>query len=100
MIDFPLDITGLFPAGAVGLGPIALIVGFIAFILVFKTVLGFLKNLLVVAVASAIFPFVLVYFGYSVAITVSSLAGFMLLGIALYVILSAVKFVIGLVRKR
>ncbi|MBI2583220.1 MAG: hypothetical protein HYW25_01005 [Candidatus Aenigmarchaeota archaeon] len=99
MVDLPIDITGLFPAG-VGIAPVALIIGFIAFILVFKTILGFLKNILIVAVASAAFPFVLVYIGYSMPITFSSITGFVILGILLYAALSVFKFAARIAGKK
>ena len=91
MVSLPIDITGLFPAGAV-MAPVAVMIGFVAFILVFKSVLGFIKNMLVVAAASVAFPFVLSYLGYSVPITAGSLVGFVAMGIVVYLIVSFARF--------
>jgi len=91
MAGLPIDITGLFPAGAV-MAPIAVLIGFVAFILVFKAVLGFIKNMVVVAIASVAFPFVLSYLGYSVPLTAGSLIGFLAMGIVVYVVVSFIRF--------
>ena len=88
------DITGLIPGGAVGIAPIVL-VAFIAFVLVFRLVLGVIKNIVIIGAAALIFPFLLSAAGYGLPLTLPTFAAFFIAGIAAYALLALVKLFRG-----
>lgn len=94
------DITGLVPAGITGAEPIIIGFVFIVFIFAVRKVLGFVKNLVIIAVASAAFPFFLKAMGYNIAFSLPLVAKFVVFGVAVFAVFTAVKFIYRIFRRK
>lgn len=86
-------------ANVVGVDPIYIAVIFILFLLLFYKVLQILRRIIYVAIAAAIFPFLIRYgIGIPIDIGISVLFNFVLFGVTLYLIYEGVLIVYKLVK--
>ena len=88
--------TGNIPVGIAGTNSVFLVMIFVMFVFFVKKAMGLVTNLLIVGVASALFPIVLNYLGFSIPFTFETILFFVTLGIAAFFIFTIGKYAIGL----
>jgi len=95
MFEFLADL------GLVGMFIIVII--FILFVLAIKRVLSIIKNVIIIVIASALFPIMLsMLFGFDIPINVDTILGFVLIGIiayAIYLLARTIYFLIKMAEK-
>jgi predicted RND superfamily exporter protein len=92
-------ITGAFAGGFTGvLGPGSafIIMVFLLFVFFIKRAIGFVFTLGLVSIASAMFPIIMGYLGFSIPFNLQTATFFVVLGMVLYIIFSIGRFVYNL----
>ncbi|MBI5332893.1 MAG: hypothetical protein HZB65_04925 [Candidatus Aenigmarchaeota archaeon] len=89
-------VTGNAPVGIAGTNTVFLAMIFVMFVFFVKKAMGLVTNLLIIGVASALFPVILNYLGFSMALSFETILFFIVLGLAAFFIFTIGKYVIGL----
>ncbi|MFH0837449.1 MAG: hypothetical protein V1870_04930 [Candidatus Aenigmatarchaeota archaeon] len=82
--------------GMLGISTIFLIMIFILFIFIIKKAIGMITTIAMIGVASALFPVILNYIGFSIPINMETIIFFVVIGLAAYFLFMIGKIVLGL----